>query len=119
MSNFEYPYTCPDINRHINTFKDKMSDYVDEIIDDLSPLFARTKEAMAYREDCLREIYEFAEDCFEKTRDTNLDMRREAERQIQRLSEELEEANSKLQVAEQLVEDLESEIAELTNGEDM
>lgn len=103
---FDYRYTCPDIDKQISNFKEKMSDYVDEIIDDFSPMFAKTSESINYREDCLSEIYDFTEDIFEKTRQTNSDMRKEAESQLTQMKEEFtEEIDSlKKELADTIIE---------------
>lgn len=89
--NFNYGWTCPDIDKQIDIFKSSLSDRLDKLIEELSPKFAETSNSTQYREDWLETIYEDAENCFEKVRSCNSDIRNAAEKQIQELEDELEE----------------------------
>jgi polyhydroxyalkanoate synthesis regulator phasin len=83
-------------------------------------MFAETNKEREYREGWVESIYDSAENCFEKVRETNQDMRKEAEYQIENLIEELEEARrlanhweSEAEEKGRKIESLEEELSDL------
>ena len=89
---FDYKHTCPEIDSQIKSFKESLSNHLDDLISELNPMFAETDKEKEYRDGWVESIYDSAEQCFEGVRKTNEDMRKEAEYQIENLMEELEEA---------------------------
>ena len=119
---FDYRYTCPEIDKEINSFKESLSDHLIDLISELNPMFAETDKEKKYREDRVRVIYDSAENCFEGVRRANEDMRKEAERQVQELIEEFEEAKrlaiyweSEVDEKDREIESLKDEILDLRN----
>ena len=118
---FDYKHTCPDIDLQIRYFKEVLSDKLVDLISELNPMFAETNKEREYREGWVESIYDSAENCFEKVRETNQDMRKEAEYQIENLIEELEEARrltnyweSEAEEKDRRISDLEEEVDRLS-----
>lgn len=92
---FDYNYTCPIIDKNIKDAKKIIQEYLNDLISDLSPLIpAGTREELttSYTEN----LYSDLEDCFEKVRESNSDMRKAAERQIEDLEDKIENLNTQV-----------------------
>ncbi len=84
MASFDFPYTCPKVDKAIGEAKSNIQSDLDDILSDacgLLPARERGDLAQQYTE----KIYKNIEDCFEAVRDTNCDMRDAAESQIRSL----------------------------------
>lgn len=114
-NSFNYPHTCPQIDKNIDSFKQSLSDMLDELISEINPLFSETSAITDFRNGWEKAIFDAAEKIFEDTRKANEDMRKEAEYQIDNLTEELEEARDNIKDLERKVSDLEDEVVELNN----
>lgn len=112
-NSFDYKYTCPDIDKQIDCFKSSLSDRLDEIIEELNPMFYNTSYKIDYRRDLEELLYNDAEQCFEGVRKTNEDMRKEAEHQIDNLTDELEEQRGLVSYWESEAEKKDREIEQL------
>ena len=110
---FDYRHTCPDIDLQIRYFKENLSNHLDDLIEELNPMYAGTDKKWEYRESWESIIYDSAENCFEGVRKTNEDMRKEAEYQIENLIDELEEAQRLVKYWESEAEDKDREIESL------
>ena len=88
---FYYSWTCPEIDKNIQSFRETISDHLDDLINELSPLFYNTPAKVEYRKDWENLIYNSTEDLFENVRKCNSDMRDEAERVVGELIEERDE----------------------------
>ena len=113
MSNFDYGYTCPDINKEISNFKSALSDRLDEIIEELCPIITATDTGRIWRTNWEQTIYNDAESCFENVRDCNSNIRDEAERQINAVADERDEYRKLYEEAEDRIRELEDEVKEL------
>ena len=113
MSNFDYGYTCPDINKEIGNFKSALSDRLDEMIEKLCPIIASTDTARIWRTNWEQIIYNDAESCFENVRDCNSNIRDEAEKQIDAVADERDEYKKLYEEAQDRVRELEDEVKEL------
>jgi hypothetical protein len=92
---FDFSYTCPKIDKAIARAKSEINDQIGNILDEACPLLERVRrEKLA--EDYGETLYSSIEDCFEATRSTNEEMRREAERQIARLESDLADAQAEI-----------------------
>jgi len=97
---FSYPYTCPDIDDNIKSIKGALLDLLEEYADGDEYPEHRLKKAVDY-------FYRHElEDIFEGVRQTNVDMRKEAESQMGCLQSTIDELE--LTIAE-----LRSEITQL------
>jgi hypothetical protein len=112
---FDYRYTCPEIDKEIDNFKESLSDHLIDLISELNPMFAETNKEQKYREDWVKIIYDSVEGCFEGVRRANEDMRKEAESQIENLTEELEEAKKLAIYWESEADEKDREILDLKN----
>lgn len=84
---FEYPWSCPSIDREIENAKAQLQDQISDLLNDACPFMAQmtvTEKSKQY----VDRFYSAVEDCFEAVRKTNSDMREEAERQIGELEDE-------------------------------
>lgn len=87
---FNYPHTCPKIDKSIGGVKDRIDSKIDSIIEQLCPLIS-TEDRRRLTNDWTFELYESIEDLIEDIRDTNVDMRNSAEGQIVQLENEVED----------------------------
>ena len=83
---FNYPYTCPKIDKNINEFKDQLFQHIDNILCDLNePLYNQlyqSKQLESYINNYVNNIYDDVKDIFETVRTSNSDIRDAAEYQI-------------------------------------
>ena len=85
---FEYPWTCPDIDRAISKIKSEIESRISDVLTDASPLLEyahRNKLASEYAES----IYDDIEDHIEAIRTTNEKLRAAAEKQVDALEEQI------------------------------
>ena len=110
---FYYSWTCPEIDSNISRFRDTVSDHLDDLISELSPLFYNTPAKVEYRKDWENIIYNSTEDIFENVRRCNSDMRDEADRVVKELMDERDEYKRLAELWESEAEDKDSIIEEL------
>jgi len=93
---FNYGYTCPNIDKEIEAAKQNIRDNIEEIVEECCPLL--TDDPLAqFASRWADEIYNGIESCFEIVRETNENMRTEAERQIGNLEDEIAELKGELE----------------------
>lgn len=113
---FDFGYTCPDINKSIDSLKSEIDSYLSDLVQELCPLLdgePRTNIIKEYKD----YLYSVFERSIEDVRSTNQDMRNAAEKQIDsieseksNLEEEVKELNQKISELEDSISDLENEI---------
>ena len=83
---FDYPYTCPKIDKNITEFKDQLYQHIDSLISDHNELFYeqldKTKQLEKYIQQYVDNLYNDVEQIFETIRSSNSDIRDAAEYQI-------------------------------------
>ena len=83
---FDYPYTCPKIDKNITEFKDQLYQHIDNLISDHNELFYeqldKTKQLEKYIQQHVDNLYNDVEQIFETVRSSNSDIRDAAEYQI-------------------------------------
>lgn len=96
---FDYSHTCPQIDRAISQAKSSLESQIDDLLSDACPLLSRAgrEEEAKRRADG---FYDAIEDAFETVRSTNEDMRKEAERQISSLEDEIAGLRSQVEQLE-------------------
>lgn len=100
MSGFDYPYTCPRIDKTINSAKKIIESFIDSLLSDAVPLLPTdTREGLAKEHS--EALYLDLEECFESVRNENEQMRREANRQIESLEREVSDLQSEIERMEQ------------------
>ncbi len=85
---FDYRNTCPDIDQSISDLKQGIEDILNDRLKEVCPLIDETYFKMALDEDA-DSIYDLIEGSVEKIRDTNSDMRKVADAQIDELENEI------------------------------
>lgn len=85
---FDFPYTCPRIDKAIDSCKDTLEICLSGYIKDLFP-YVPSAEVVLISIDWSKQIYDAISDCFESVRQTNEEMRDEANRQIEDLEDEI------------------------------
>lgn len=103
---FDYPYTCPIIDKNIKESKDSVKSVLCDLIEECSPLLPKHL-IQKISEDYSEYIYKSIEDNFENIRDSNQDIRKSAEKQIENLKYELEVLKQDLMQKEEEIEELE------------
>ena len=134
-TSFNYPNTCPKIDKNIDNFRDCLKDFIEEFFNGYNPAIQNTlgsyssqwKELLDSKVD---ELYNQAEPIFENVRTCNSDMRDEIEKtiddfvdEIDDLQREIKDINYELEKSQEEVSRLEEElqdawdkIKELENG---
>jgi arsenate reductase-like glutaredoxin family protein len=87
-NSFNFPQTCPKIDNAIDECKRTLEDYLFDYIVKLSPDTHDYKVRILSKE-WAKKMYEGISDCFEAVRETNENMRDEANYQIADLEEEI------------------------------
>lgn len=87
---FNYPHTCPKIDKSIDTVKDRINNKIESIIEQLCPLIP-TEDRRSLSNEWTFELYESIEDLIEEIRNTNINMRNSAEEQIVRLENDVDD----------------------------
>ena len=99
---FDYPYTCPKIDKNITEFKDQLYQHIDSLISEHNELFYeqlyKTKQLEKYIQQHVDNLYNDVEQIFEAVRTSNSDIRDAAECQ--------------LSTKQNIINDLESELDE-------
>lgn len=85
---FDYPNTCPKIDRAISGAQATIDSFLCDLLDEACPLLP-AKERDRLSAEYSESLYAKLEDAFETVRSTNVDMRSEAEDQIELLGEKL------------------------------
>ena len=95
----DFPHTCPKIDKAITEAKDTIIDCLKDYITDLCPYLPDDK-VLELSENWGSDLYYKISDCFEATRETNEDMRKQADYQIERLESEIEDLKSEIKELE-------------------
>lgn len=120
MRKFDYPITCPEIDRNINHFEDSLERSLEDIFEQLYPFVDDSTITAKFQKQWLKEILPYANQLFENVRECNLDMRREAEKiiddansEIDALNDTIKQLEYELRVAENRIDELEDEVISL------
>jgi arginyl-tRNA synthetase len=87
-NSFNFPQTCPNIDNAIDECKRTLEDYLFDYIVELSP-DTHDDKVRTLSKEWAKKMYEGISDCFEVVRETNENMRDEANYQIADLEEEI------------------------------
>ena len=111
---FDFGNTCPDIDKNIKDFKTSIQDTIEQIIEECSPMIpSATRKDLAAK--WVDNLYRWdAEGVFENVRECNLDMRKEAERQIGSLEDQVSDLQNELDDANDQIESLKEELKNVT-----
>lgn len=98
-NSFDFAHTCPKIDKAIDSCKDRLESYLIDYINEMCPMIPDIKVAEIAK-DWSKQMYDDISDCFESVRQTNEEMRDEANRQIANLEDELENARDEVKYLE-------------------
>lgn len=99
----DFSHTCPKIDKAISEAKDTIIDYLKDYITDLCP-YITDEKANELSKDWGTDLYDKISDGFEATRETNEDMRKQADYQIEKLEAEISELKSEIYELERQLE---------------
>lgn len=94
---FDFANTCPRIDKEIAAAQGTIRDFIAEVLDEACPLLPRDLRT-DIADKHAGTLYGYLEDCFESVRATNEEMRAEADRQINRLQDEIGDLEHELRV---------------------
>lgn len=125
---FNYPNTCPTIDKNISIFRNTLRNEITDIIRELCPKLAEEFEDTSNYQNLLHEyterIYNQAEPIFENVRTCNSDMREEIEAvivdfvdEISDSQRDLKDVEYELEKAKERVSYLEQEVENLNNSQ--
>lgn len=102
----DFSHTCPKIDKEIDRVKSTIEDHLEDYIKQLCPLMSMDT-VYELRSQWTKEMYDNIESAFETVRETNEEMRKQADYQIDRLESEIDDL--KLEIKE-----LESQLDKLS-----
>jgi chromosome segregation ATPase len=110
---FDFNWTCPQIDKKIDECKDGMENMITDILEQSSPLLPYT-EVSKHAATFVKRYYEsIFGDIIEEIRSMNIDMRKEAEKQIESLEKSVETLEEEIGDLQNKILDLEKEIENL------
>lgn len=99
----DFSYTCPKIDKEIGNAKDTIIDCISDYISQLCP-FMPESEILKLSKDWGEDMYNNIESAFETIRETNEDMRKQADYQIEKLENEVSDLKSEIKELERNLE---------------
>jgi len=92
---FKYPHTCPKIDKEIERAKDSIISSLEDYCLELCP-FLTVEKLRELSKKWGSDLYDQISGAFESTRESNEDMRKEAEHQIENLKLRIEELEKEI-----------------------
>ncbi len=102
----DFHWTCQNIDKNIQTFKDNVEVSLEDFMDEITPLFTNTEAGKSLIQKFTKQIYEENESIFEDMRDENFEMRSQADKQIEELEEHIEELDKEIEELNEKLEDI-------------
>ena len=116
---FNYRHTCPIIDDNIKQFKEMLLDELTSLLADYDSNMS-DDEKKEYVNDYCRDIYKNSEHIFEKIRSSNVDIRKEADYQIEMCNQDVDQlrddiayTNAELRDKDEVIDELRSTIVDL------
>jgi chromosome segregation ATPase len=110
MSTFDYPYTCPDINKNIEYIQGSIENFLQYLIDDYKD--NGFNEDISVKQ-LSKDLYSDIEQYIEEIRSSNQSIRDAAEKQIQKIEDEKFDLEMDLQDKNKEIDDLNDKIYDL------
>lgn len=110
MSTFDYPYTCPDINKNIEYIQCTIENFLQYLIDDYKD--NGVNEDLSVKQ-LSKDLYSDIEQYIEEIRSSNQSIRDAAEKQIQDIENEKFDLELDLKDKNKEIDDLNDEIHDL------
>jgi DNA repair exonuclease SbcCD ATPase subunit len=85
---FDYPNTCPKVDKHISGAESVIRTFVEGLLEEACPLLS-SRSISDLSDERAKNLYSDLEPIFEGVRESNSEMRSEAERQIEDLQERI------------------------------
>ena len=92
----DYQHTCPEIDSNIEHVKSSIDTHLDSLVDELCP-FCDENKKKELLESYVDWIYSDLESCFEGVRESNENIRKEADNQIDALTDEISDLEAQIQ----------------------
>lgn len=92
---FDYPDTCPKINKLIAKAESEIDSFLDQLLDEACPLLSGEHRRNVLN-GWVKNLYATLEPIFEEVRETNADMRSAAEDQITSIRDEIAELKAEV-----------------------
>ncbi len=105
-SGFDYPHTCPSIDKNIKWFEDSLKESLKDLILNISP-YIPEEVALKLSNERGEEILKEFLNHFEEVRKSNEDMRREAENQIESKDREIGDLAGEIRDLEERIKEYE------------
>lgn len=96
---FNYPNTCPDIDKIINRFQDCIERDLIELIETLAPDLSDA-EKQGYVDHYTYSVYGYAEEAFENVRQCNSDMRKHIEHEVDKFNDDYSDLEAQIRTLE-------------------
>lgn len=107
MSTFDYPYTCPDINKNIEYIQGSIENFLQYLIDDYRD--NGFNEDISVKQ-LSKDLYSDIEQYIEEIRSSNQSIRDAAEKQIQDVENEKADVEEELKDRYKEIDDLNDQI---------
>jgi chromosome segregation ATPase len=101
----DFSYTCPKIDKEIDRVKSTIEDHLEDYIKQLCPLMSM-ETVYELRSQWTKEMYDNLESVIETVRETNQDMRSQAEKQINQLNDEVSELKEEISTLQRELEEV-------------
>jgi len=95
---FNYPATCPKIDKAIDSARGEIKYFIKNLLSDACGLLSNEQRELLAK-DYSDKLYSYLEAIFEETRQSNSDMREEAEAQVEQIQQELDSLKKELAIA--------------------
>jgi len=109
---FDYPNTCPTIDKSINSAKREIRDFIFRILDE-NGIPPEDKSIANLTDEYFDQLWYHLEDTYESVRTTNTKMRDAAEKQIHSIEVECEDHIDEIKQLESIIRTLEEDVRDL------
>lgn len=92
----DFHNTCPDVDRGISLMEDTLDSLIYDLVQDLSPKFADTDAAAGFISDTVKYFSQQLEPIYENVRQSNVDIRKAADYQIDELCDKIDDLEYEL-----------------------
>ena len=92
----DFHNTCPDVDRGVSLMEDTLDSLIYDLVQELSPKFGDTDAAAGFISDTVKYFSQQLEPIYENVRQSNVDIRRAADYQIDELCDKIDDLEHEL-----------------------
>lgn len=92
----DFHNTCPDVDRGISLMEDTLNSLIYDLVQELNPKFADTDVAEGFISDTVKYFSQELEPIYENVRQSNVDIRKAADYQIDNLCDRIDDLEHEL-----------------------